>query len=53
MRDGDWAHGGDLVVTLREVFGSAVSFGAAGQASAPGQIDAGDLRFILQVLAQD
>ena len=36
-----------------EVFGSAVSFGAAGQASAPGQIDAGDLRFILQVLAQD
>jgi hypothetical protein len=23
VRDGDWAHGGDLVVTLREVFGSA------------------------------
>ncbi len=44
----------NLPATLAgEVFGSAVSFGAAGQASAPGQIDAGDLRFILQVLAQD
>ena len=42
-----------LLKSPGEVFGSAVSFGAAGQASAPGQIDAGDLRFILQVLAQD
>lgn len=33
-----------------EVFGSAVTFGAAGQISAPGQIDAEDLRDILMLL---
>ncbi|UOO82971.1 type I 3-dehydroquinate dehydratase [Uruburuella testudinis] len=34
------------------VSGSAVTFGAAGKASAPGQIAANDLRFILNVLTQ-
>ncbi|MDO5073529.1 MAG: type I 3-dehydroquinate dehydratase [Neisseria animaloris] len=34
-----------------ETFGSAMTFGSAGTASAPGQIGANDLRFILNVLA--
>lgn len=33
-----------------EVFGSAVTFGSAGQASAPGQIDALELRGVLELL---
>lgn len=33
-----------------EVFGSAVTFGAAGQVSAPGQIDCGKLHEILEVI---
>lgn len=33
-----------------EVFGSAMTFGAAGQASAPGQMDAGALRTVLELL---
>ena len=33
-----------------EVFGSAVTFGAAGKSSAPGQIDAEELRRILEVI---
>ena len=33
-----------------EVFGSAITFGAAGRTSAPGQIDAGELRAVLEVI---
>lgn len=33
-----------------EVFGSAVTFGSAGKASAPGQIGAGEMDFILKIL---
>lgn len=33
-----------------EVFGSAVTFGTAGQSSAPGQIEAGKLRVLLEAL---
>ena len=33
-----------------EVFGSALTFGAAGEASAPGQMEAGDLRTVLDIL---
>lgn len=33
-----------------EVFGSCLTFGTLGQASAPGQIDAGELRSLLQVI---
>ena len=33
-----------------EVFGSAVTFGSAGQASAPGQMDAAELRNILNTI---
>ncbi|WP_379131992.1 type I 3-dehydroquinate dehydratase [Paenibacillus sp. sgz500958] len=33
-----------------EVFGSAVTFGSAGKPSAPGQIDAGELRKVLNLL---
>ena len=33
-----------------EVFGSAVTFGSAGKASAPGQIAAGELRNVLNIL---
>lgn len=36
-----------------EVFGSAVTFGAAGKSSAPGQIDAEELRRILEVIHQN
>lgn len=43
---------GDGVISrlCGEVFGSALTFGAAGQASAPGQIDVKELRQILTVL---
>ena len=33
-----------------EVFGSCLTFGAAGGASAPGQIDVGELRGILETI---
>ncbi|MCI9021410.1 MAG: type I 3-dehydroquinate dehydratase, partial [Eubacterium sp.] len=33
-----------------EVFGSALTFGAAGRASAPGQIDVQDLAQVLSLL---
>jgi 3-dehydroquinate dehydratase-1 len=33
-----------------EVFGSALTFGAVGQASAPGQMQAGDLRTLLELI---
>lgn len=33
-----------------EIFGSAITFGTAGVASAPGQIDAGQLRNVLEIL---
>ena len=33
-----------------EIFGSAVTFGAAGKSSAPGQIDAEELRQILEII---
>ena len=33
-----------------EVFGSALTFGAAGKASAPGQMEAGDLKTVLDIL---
>ena len=33
-----------------EVFGSAVTFGTAGKSSAPGQIDAGELRTAMEIL---
>ena len=36
-----------------EIFGSAVTFGAAGKSSAPGQIDAEELRRILEVIHQN
>lgn len=36
-----------------ETFGSAVTFGTSQKASAPGQIAAGDLRFMLERLAAD
>lgn len=37
---------------LGEIFGSALTFGMAGQASAPGQVPVGDLRSILQKIHQ-
>lgn len=55
-------HGGRPLITMSmsgtglvsrlagEVFGSAVTFGAAGQVSAPGQIDCGELHEILTVI---
>lgn len=36
-----------------EIFGSAVTFGAAGKSSAPGQIDAEELRRILEIIHQN
>ena len=36
-----------------EIFGSAVTFGAAGKSSAPGQIDAEELRQILEIIHQN
>ena len=36
-----------------EIFGSAVTFGAAGRGSAPGQIDAGELAEILRVIHEN
>ena len=36
-----------------EIFGSAVSFGTAGKSSAPGQIDAEELRRILEIIHQN
>ena len=33
-----------------EVFGSALTFGAVGKASAPGQMDAADLKTVLDLL---
>ncbi|WP_440894889.1 type I 3-dehydroquinate dehydratase [Amphibacillus sp. Q70] len=47
--------GGVGLVTrlMGEVFGSAVTFGAAGQASAPGQIDSETLSTILNVIHQN
>lgn len=36
-----------------EIFGSAVTFGAAGKSSAPGQIDAEELRQILGIIHQN
>ncbi len=44
--------GGDGVVSrlCGEVFGSAMTFGTAGQASAPGQIPVEELRVVLNIL---
>lgn len=36
-----------------EVFGSCLTFGSAGEASAPGQIDAGELHHILEVIHEN
>lgn len=36
-----------------EIFGSAVTFGAAGKSSAPGQIDVEELRQILEIIHQN
>ena len=33
-----------------EVFGSALTFGAIGKASAPGQMDAADLKEVLEII---
>ena len=33
-----------------EIFGSCLTFGLAGQASAPGQIDARELKCVLDIL---
>ena len=46
---------GKMVVLSRmagELFGSALTFGTVGQASAPGQIDMTSLKHILQILHQ-
>ena len=36
-----------------EVFGSALTFGAVGKVSAPGQINAEDLRSVLNLIHQN
>ncbi|MFR2781512.1 MAG: type I 3-dehydroquinate dehydratase [Clostridium sp.] len=45
-------HGGNRAhqPCLGEIFGSCLTFGLAGQASAPGQIDARELKCVLDIL---
>ena len=49
------AMGGSGVVSRMagEIFGSALTFGSAGQASAPGQVDVGELKGVLRLLHEN
>ena len=45
-----WREQGSSAVSGGEIFGSCLTFGLAGQASAPGQIDARELKCVLDIL---